>query len=175
MSYLILIIFLLVIFFILINFAWAGISAAPWLPSKRKDRQRILDLADVQKGDIIYDLGSGDGQWLYYFAKNSLAKEIRGFEISLVMYLISWIKKLFNSYPQVKVDFKSLYKADFNKADVILCFLTPRAMKNLVPKLQREMKKGARLISYAFSLPQKNPEIINKTKKDDIPIYLYRF
>jgi len=175
MNNFILIFFILVIFIILINFAWAGISAAPWLPSRKKDLKRILKLADVKKNDVVYDLGSGDGRWLFYFAKSSPAKEVRGFEISLLLFIVSWIKKLFRGYPQVKISYKSLYKAPLNLADVVICFLMPKSMKNLLPKLEKEMRPGAKLISYAFSLPGKTPEIIEKNEKNDIVIYLYRF
>lgn len=167
--------FIFVIFFILINFAWAGISAAPWVPSRKKDRQRILKLADVKEGNVVYDLGSGDGRWLFYFAKMSMAKEVRGFEISLLMFIISWIKKLFSGYPQVKISFKSLYHAPLNMADVVICFLMPKTLNNLLPKLEREMKPGAKFISYAFALPGKTPEIIEKNEKSDISVYLYKF
>jgi SAM-dependent methyltransferase len=166
---------IILFFFILFNFAWAGFSAAPWVPSKKIDRQRVLSVAQVKPNDIIYDLGCGDGRWLFYFAKNSAAKEIRGFEISLIMFFVAWIKKLFSGYPQVKINLKSLYRANLHQADIVLCFLLPKAMNKLLPKFQKELKSGAKVVSYAFSLPNKTPEIIEKIGQNDISIYRYRF
>lgn len=169
------IILILIIFLILLNFAYAGLSASPWVPSRKKDMQRILELADVQEGDIVYDLGSGDGRWLFYFADHSSAKEVRGYEISVMMFLICWIKKLFRGYPHIKIVLKSFFKTDLSKADVVICFLTPMAMKKLFPKLKREMKNGTKLVSYAFTTPGLNCEKISKVSQKDVPIYLYRF
>ena len=91
------------------------------------------------------------------------------------MFIFSWIKKLFGKFPQVKIRFVSLYESDLTQADVVLCFLTPIAMRKLWPKLKGRMKSGSRLISYAFKLPDKNPEIISKLEKKDISIYVYKF
>ncbi|MBU1130553.1 class I SAM-dependent methyltransferase [Patescibacteria group bacterium] len=164
-----------IIFIILLNFAYAGVSAAPWVPSRKKDYQRVLELAGIKNGDTVYDLGSGDGRWLFYFAKHSPAQEIRGYEISLIMYLICWIKKLFSGYPQVKLSFGNFYKFNLSKADVLICFLTPRAMKKLLPKLKKEMKPGSRLVSYAFTMPNVEAEKVSKVSQKSVSIYLYRF
>jgi len=175
MPYFFSIIFFLLIFLLLLNFAWAGVAAAPWVPSRKKDLSRLLSLADVQANDIVYDLGSGDGRWLFYFARHSSAKSIKGFELSYLMFFVYCFKKLFRGYPQVTVEIKNFYKTSFSAADVVLCFLTPMAMKKLLPKLKKEMKPGAKLISYAFTLPQMEPEQISKISPKDIPIYRYRF
>lgn len=172
LGYLIILLLLLVV---LLNFAWAGFSAAPWVPSLKKDLIRVKELAEVKEGDVVMDLGSGDGRWLFYLAKNSPAKELHGYEISLLMYATAWIIKLFGRYPQVHLHCQSLYRADLSRADVVLCFLLPKTVKRLLPKFEQSMKNGSRLISYAFSLPDKTPINTSKNKESDISIYLYKF
>jgi len=137
--------------------------------------KRVLELAEVKAGDTVYDLGSGDGRWLFYFSKNTAAKEIVGYEISIIMYLFSRIKKLFGAYPRVKIIFSSLYKADLSRVDIVLCFLMPNTMKKIWPKLQKQMKPGSKLVSYAFKLSDKVPEKISKLEKNDLSIYVYKF
>ncbi len=60
--------FELIIYIILVIFvgtaAYAGFSAAPWLPSRKKDVNRMVKFANIQPGDNVYDLGCGDGRLL---------------------------------------------------------------------------------------------------------------
>ena len=108
-------------------------------------------------------------------AKHTQARLVIGYEISLLMYCWSRIKLLFGNYPQIKIKYRDFYFADFSRYDVILCFLTPRAMRKLAPKLNREMRPGARLVSYAFSLPGKQAEKVAKVTPKSVPVYLYKF
>ena len=169
--------FLFFIFLVLVfgTMIFAGFSAAPWLPSWKKDIVTILAQAEIKSGDTVYDLGSGDGRWLFAVAKKTQASKVVGYEISVLFYLWSRIKLLFTNYPQIEIKFNNFYYSDFSKADVILCFLTPRAMKKMSAKLNTEMKPGSKLISYAFSLPGKEPKKRVKLSKNSIPIYLYIF
>ena len=168
------------IFFILIilifgTMLWAGFSAAPWVPSLKKDISRVIESAQIKPGETVFDLGCGDGRWLIAIAKKTKADRIVGFEISLLMYAWSRIKILFNNYPQIEIKYKNLFKTDLSQADVILCFLMPRAMKKLENKFKTEMKPGSRLVSYAFSLPGYKPEKVNRISEKSLPVYVYRF
>jgi len=169
------IIFFIFIVLIFATMLWAGFSAAPWLPSWKKDINNVLELAQINAGETVLDLGSGDGRWLIAVAENSKTVKVIGYEISLLMYLWSRIRILFSNYPQIEIKYKNFFKTDFNQADVIMCFLTPKAMKKLKGKLLKEMKSGARLVSYAFSLPGCKPEKVTKVSQKSVPIYLYKF
>ena len=168
-------IFLLIILFVNLSILQGIFSAAPWVPLSKKNLVNLIDSLGAEPEEVVYDLGSGDGRWLFYFARHSSAKSIKGFELSYLMFFVYCFKKLFRGYPQVTVEIKNFYKTSFSAADVVLCFLTPMAMKKLLPKLKKEMKPGAKLISYAFTLPQMEPEQISKISPKDIPIYRYRF
>ncbi|HBR13199.1 MAG TPA: hypothetical protein DD697_00655 [Candidatus Komeilibacteria bacterium] len=167
--------FFIFIFLVFATMLYAGFSAAPWLPSWKKDMQTILAQAQIQPGETVADLGCGDGRWLLAAAKHTPARLVIGYEISLLMYCWSRIKLLFGNYPQIKIKYRDFYFADFSQYDVILCFLTPRAMRKLAPKLNREMRPGARLVSYAFSLPGKQSEKVAKVTPKSVPVYLYKF
>jgi len=165
--------YLFIIIFLIIvgTAAWASFKAAPWVPTWQYDYQRILNLVDLKEGETIFELGAGDGRLLPEFAKTK-AKSIIGFEISVLPYIFGWfrVRKL---KPRVQFKFEDFYKADFSKADVIFCFLTPPAMKKLKIKFEKECRPGTRIISYTFSILDWPLATKDKPTEKSIPIYKY--
>ena len=152
----------------------AGVSAAPWLPTKGKDVGRFLSLVKLKPSDLLYDLGCGDARLLIAAAKQYGAKGV-GYEISLLHYLWSWLRVLMSgSRKRVTIKYQSFYQADFGPANAVVCFLTPKAMKKLQPKIMAEMHPGSRFVTYCFSLPGKEATEISRPTNKSIPIYLYR-
>ncbi|MDD5341159.1 MAG: hypothetical protein PHC97_01845 [Patescibacteria group bacterium] len=155
---------------LLISVAIASSSFAPWIPSRKKDLERIFRLANLKPGELFYDLGSGSGQVVIHAAKYK-AKAI-GLEIALPLYLISKIRQPF--YRGTLFKYKNLFSEDLSKADVIYFFGTPRTINSkLKQKLEREAKPGARIISYTFIIEGWQPVLIDKPDKSRLPIYLY--
>jgi SAM-dependent methyltransferase len=161
-----------VIFFVLIAFLLTMLlaTAAPWIPARRRDMERILALAKIKPGDIFYDLGCGDGR-LVTAAARAGATAV-GFDISLMSYFMSLIRLALEK-SSAKVVFKNFFRQNLSKADIVYFFLTPTAMPKVKKKLEAELKKGAAVISYAFSIPGWEP-----VKKDTVTgqanIYLYK-
>ena len=58
---------------------------------------------------------------------------------------------------KVNVRCQSIYQADLQDVDIVLAFLMPKPMKKLANKLFNELKPGAKIVSYAFSIPDKKP------------------
>lgn len=156
---------------------WAGFSGAPYLPTSKKKLKAALALAEIKAGEIVGDLGCGDGRFLFLASRETPARMVIGWEISLLPYLASMIKKLFRFRHSRKViiHYASFYQADFSQLDVIYCFGLPRVMKKLEPKLLRELKPGSRLVSYAFSLPNLQPAKTIKLTKNSPTLFLYKF
>jgi SAM-dependent methyltransferase len=167
---------ILLLFVLLIIFgtlAYGALSAAPWVPLRKKDIKRLLDLANLKPGELVYDLGCGDGRLLIAAAKIYGVRAI-GFEIALVPYLIAKLKiSLLGLNKQVKVLYKDFWQIPLAPADVVVCFLTPYAMKKLEKKIPSELKHGARFVSYVFQLHSMSNKIISKPSPNDAPIYLY--
>lgn len=167
------IILALVVSLILINIARAGLSFAPWLPSRKRDLKRIFKLADLKPGEKFYDLGCGDGQLVFYAADHFNAQAV-GLEISVPMFLISRARQIFHK-KNATIKFKNLFKQNLSDADVVYLFGLPNTVKNKIKqKLEKELKPGSRVISYAFHIPDWTPALTDKPKKNDISIYLYR-
>jgi SAM-dependent methyltransferase len=141
-----------IVFFILIAFLVTMIfaSAAPWVPTRRRDMERILKIADIKSGEIFYDLGCGDGR-LITEASRVGAKAV-GFDISLMSYFMARARIALER-SNAEVSFKNFFRQNLSDADIVYLFLTPPAMPKLKKKLETELKKGARVISYVFSIP----------------------
>jgi SAM-dependent methyltransferase len=157
----------------LISLVFSSLSFAPWVPSRRRDFGRIFKLADLKSGQIFYDLGCGDGQIVSYAGHNYKVKAV-GLEISLPLYLVCQLRKIFNYQAEIHFKFKNLFKEDLSAADVVYFFGMPKTINNkLTAKLKRELKPGAKIISYSFSLFDWTPKITDKPTSKDLPIYLY--
>lgn len=166
--------FTLFIVIILTTLAWAGFSAAPWVPVRQKDIKRIFELAQLKPGEQFYDLGCGDGRLIITAYKDFLAKPT-GIELSLLQYFFCCFRiRLLGLSNKISLIFGSFYQKDLSPADVIFAFLTPMAMRRLKPKFERELKAGCRVISYAFAVPGWQPQKISKLDKKSISIYLYQ-
>ncbi len=160
-----------VLFILIASAAWAGFRAAPWVPTWGKDFDRVVRLADLHQGEVVYELGAGEGRLLLQFARTPAAKVV-GFEISLVPYAIAWLR-VRALRPRVSVRFKDFFKMDFREANVIFCFLTPPAMRKLQAKFTAECKPGTKIISYAFTIPGWTPEVMDKPRPNAMAIYRY--
>lgn len=167
--------FLFTVLAVFATMAWASLSAAPFVPLRRRDVKRLLDLAQVKPGEVVYDLGSGDGRILIMASRKFRARAC-GFEISLLLLFWSrlWIL-LSGQSKNIKVSFKSFYKENLNRARVVTCFLTQKAMRRLEPKFEQELRPGSRVVSYAFALPSRKPDGVDKPSPKLATVYLYRY
>ena len=155
------------------NIIFSVLSFAPWVPCRNRDLKRIFKLADLKEGQIFYDLGCGNGRVVVYASDNYKAKAV-GLEISLPMYLICRLRQLIKPRPNLEFRFKNLFKENLSQADAVYFFGMPETInKKLSAKLKQELKPGAKIISYSFSLIGWTPKVIDKPTKKDLPVYLY--
>lgn len=151
--FLILIIILLLIF---LSMIWPPDSPwAPWWRTSDEKIRKALKLAGVKRGDIVYDLGSGDGRSLIIVAKEFGAKGV-GIEIDPLRYFISTLLLRRNRVSdKVKILRKNFFSVDISEATVVFLYLVPKALEKLRPKLLRELKPGTKIVSikYEIDLP----------------------
>lgn len=166
------------VFFLIVGilgtFALGGLLAAPWVPLWKKDVKRMLKLAEIRPGELIYDLGAGDGRILLLAAKDFGARAV-GFEIAFLPYLLGCFKILVSGQRgKIKLKCRNFFAEDLSQADVICAFLTIRAMLKLKPKLEKEAKPGCRILSYAFKIPGWEPILADKPNQKTATIYIYK-
>jgi len=165
---------LLFILILLISYAYASFSFAPWVPCWRKDLKRIFKLANLQAGEVFYDLGCGSGQVVFYAARQFQARAI-GVELALPLYLICQLKKIIIGAVDVQFRWKNLFAENLSGADAVYFFGMPHSIAaKLKFKLERELKPGARVVSYVFPIPGWQPGIIDKPTAKAAAVYLYR-
>jgi predicted RNA methylase len=166
-----LIILLLILFLLLLlSMVWPPDSPwAPWWRTSHHTARAICRLAKIKKGELVYDLGSGDGTALITAAKEFGANGI-GIEIDPLRYWISKIRiQRMGLANKLKVIRQNFFKQEIKNADVVFVYLVPKALEKLLPKLKKELKKGTRIVSYVYEmkLPLKAYD-----KKNRIRLYI---
>ena len=138
-----------------IGFMIGGLMGAPWVPTRRRDMEHILDDTKLKKGELFIELGCGDGRLLAAASRRG-ARAI-GYEINPVMWLVATLRNI-RYYPRVRVRLGNFWHRELGDADAVMAFLMPRFMTKLQSKAKTEMRSGARLVSYIYRLPTKQPE-----------------
>lgn len=126
------------------------VNGAPFVPTPLRAVKKMLKISGLKKGDKVYDIGCGDGRVVYMAAKEYGA-DATGFELSPFIYAFARIRH-FLWRSKAKIKFANFKTQDLSDADVIFCYLLPETLTKLEPKLSRELKPGARVISYAFPI-----------------------
>jgi len=132
--------------------AWKG---APYVPTPMLAVEAAMDLAQIKKGEVMMDLGTGDGRVVVAAAKRGA--DVIGYELSPFMWIISKINLLVHGL-KGRMLLADGFNADFSKADVIFLFLMPKSVKKLSQKIRAEMHPGARIVTYVFGLPDCEPD-----------------
>ena len=155
--------------------AFIGIlTRVPYVPTSKRVINKIIKEADFKKGDTFMDLGCGDGRMLIEAEKNNKINAI-GYEIAPLVYFMALWKKFINK-SKAKIKFKSFFKENLSKADIIFCYLMPHELKKLANKLKKECKKGTKIISNTFKIQGLKPsKVIPRNKKQKTPtLYVYK-
>jgi tRNA A58 N-methylase Trm61 len=146
---------------------------APFFPLDSKVIGRIMNLADLKKGEIFYDLGSGDGRLVIAAALRGA--KAYGIEIDRFRAWYSRLRiSLLGLKDKATIIQKNFFEVDLSEADVITSYLLQKTNDRLIPKLNKEVKKGARVLGIAFSFSGWQPTKIDKRGTKYGPIYLYR-
>jgi precorrin-6B methylase 2 len=144
-------IFIIVVAVLALTF-WPAISFAPYVGSSRSKVRRALAVAGLQPGETLYDLGCGDGRVLL-IASHTFGARAVGVELSIPIFLLAKIKCRLLRASEVEVRLGNMFKADISDADVIFLYGVPATLKHTVrQKLERELKPGARVVSYCFPI-----------------------
>jgi len=121
----------------------------------------MLILAELKPGEILYDLGSGDGRAVIMAAKDFGAKSM-GVELreDLVKRALSNIHEL-GLETKAQILQNDIFKVNLSQADVVFLYLTTSANEKVKPKLETELKPGARIVSHDYEILGWKPSKIN--------------
>ena len=134
----------------------------PSVPTRHDRIRKALQLAKLRPNEILYDLGAGDGRVLVIAAKEFGAQAV-GVEIGPVQCAISWGNAFRNGIgSKVKVEMGNFYHTNLGRADVVFAYLTSDQAGRLQEKLKKELKKGARVVTISFNLPDWEPAYFDR-------------
>ena len=112
---------------------------------------RMLQMARVQKGDLVYDLGCGDGRILILAAQKYGTRGV-GYDIDPERVEASLENVARNHVENlVKIIQADIFTLDLSKADVIPIYLLPEMNRKLLPQFEK-MKPGARIVCHQYGL-----------------------
>lgn len=129
-------------------------------PTPRRVVHRMLALARVGPGDVVYDLGSGDGRIPIIAAKHYGA---RGVGIDIDPRRVAEANANADAAGVTeRVTFRNedVLVADFRDATVVTLFLSPELNRKLKPRLVSELRSGTRVVSYYHAMPGWRPQQI---------------
>ncbi|MGE5217483.1 MAG: SAM-dependent methyltransferase [Chloroflexota bacterium] len=129
----------------------------PYVPTPQEVVDRMLALAEVKKGDVVYDLGSGDGRIVITAAKKFGVKAI-GFEIDPERIKESRenIKKA-GVGQLVEIRQQDIRTVDLSPASVLTMYLLPEVNLMIRPNIWQQMKPGSRVVSHDFDMGDWKP------------------
>ena len=131
----------------------------PFVPTPNEVVEQMLKMANVSKGDVVFDLGSGDGRIPITAVQKYAAKRAVGVEINpdLVKQSRENAEKA-GIADRVEFLQQDLFKTDLSDANVVTLYLLPDVNLKLRPKLFKELKPGTRVVSHAFNMGDWKPE-----------------
>src|ERR1700689_947056 len=155
-----------------------GEKLAPYFPTPEKIVDSMLKLGELKAGETVFDLGSGDGRIVIDAARKYKAKAI-GVELndSLFKQSMDRIKSLGLS-STARIIHGDLLKQDYSSADLLTVYLLPVATEMVTPILEKQLKKGARIVAHDFQFaswkPERTVDIDDDGEGRAHELYLYR-
>ncbi|HYP06647.1 MAG TPA: methyltransferase domain-containing protein [Bryobacteraceae bacterium] len=139
---------------------------APYYPTPASIVKKMLEASQLKPGEKMFDLGSGDGR-IVLMAAGAFKADATGVELdeSLARQSSEEIKRR-------KLDGKAriiqgdILTQDYSSADVVTAYLLPKAMQLVRPILEKQLKKGARVIAHDFEMTGWTPEKVESIEDD---------
>lgn len=153
----------------LISVLWTDTRGAPWVPTSMRTVHKMLKMAEVEPGDLLYDLGCGDGRTIITAARRYGAQAV-GIEIDPLRYL--WCQlaiTVLGLRDRVQILYGDFFRHDLSRADVVTCYLLQSTNNKLEEKFKRELSSGTRVVSNTFVFAD-----LHKVREDgEARLYLF--
>ncbi|MBI4835838.1 MAG: N-6 DNA methylase [Candidatus Abawacabacteria bacterium] len=148
---------------------------APFIPTPQPVVEHMVKVAKLKKGMTVMDPGCGDARMLVTACK--MHPEVRGigYELFFIAYILAKIRT-WKFRNRIKIWFRNSDHADLSEVDVMFCYMLYKPLGRNADKYKRELKKGAKIISYAFEIPgwQWDEKIPPVPEKNFAAIFIYK-
>ena len=154
---------LLLYFFLVINataFSADFPEEIPFVPTPPAVVDRMLELAAVKQGDVLYDLGSGDGRIVIRAASKY---GIRAIGIEMDRILLEQARKAARAAGVTRlVEFRAqdALQTDLSEATIVTLYMLPWFNEKIKPNLQKYLRPGARIVAHDFAIAGWQPDKI---------------
>jgi ubiquinone/menaquinone biosynthesis C-methylase UbiE len=157
----------------------AGQKLAPYYPTPGTIVEKMLQLGGLKAGEKMFDLGSGDGR-IVIMAAQKFHADATGVELAadLCKQSLEKIRKL-GLEKTAHIVNGDLLKQDYSSADLVTVYLLPDSIDSKVqPLLDKQLKKGARVVAHDFEFKNWTPEKVENVADDgegrSHTLFLYR-
>ncbi|MBP9738697.1 hypothetical protein KBD20_03340 [Candidatus Saccharibacteria bacterium] len=145
--------FWLIALCVVVPFAYVLLFGAPYLPTRKTQVNQALDLLDLKEGELLVDLGSGDGAVLVEAAKRGI--KCIGYELNPLVFCVAYLR-VWRYRKLVTVRLRNFWKVPLPKETKgVFVFLLDKYMVKLDRKFETELSKGTKVVSYTFEIPDK--------------------
>jgi SAM-dependent methyltransferase len=128
-----------------------------YVPTPYEVVEKMFELADIRPGEVVYDLGCGDGR-IPVMASKKFGVRSWGFDINPVRVKESLENVAKNQIGKlVTIKQQDIFELDLSKADVVTLYLLPRLNVKLIPQLDK-LKPGCRIVSHDFNMEGVRPK-----------------
>ncbi len=158
-------IFLMII--VVLVFGLVVFIGPPYLPTTRKQIDSALDMLQLQEGQTLLELGSGDGRVLLAAAKRGW--KCVGIEANPILVTLSYLITL-KYRDRVRLVWGSYWGPPWPRADAVFTFMLPKYMAKLDQRMEQWRPEKVRLASFAFTIPGKEPV----ETRDGVYLYEYK-
>jgi protein-L-isoaspartate O-methyltransferase len=150
---------------------------APYLPTPLTIVDRMLQLTAVKPNEEVWDLGSGDGRIVIMAAQKYKANAV-GVELDYDLFHESENKIRKLGLKNARIIYGDIFAQDYSTADVLTIYLLPDALDRVRLQLERQLKKGVRVVCHDFPIaawtPTKTETIDDDGEGRSHTLYLYQ-
>ncbi len=151
---------------------------APYYPTPELVVEKMLQLGGLKPGEKMFDLGSGDGR-IVFMAAGKFKADATGVEFDDSLYKQSMERiKTLGLTATARIIHGDLMKQDYSSADLLTVYLLPMSNDKVAPMLEKQLKKGARVVAHDFEFsawkPIKIQDIDDDGEGRSHRLYLYR-
>ncbi|MCO5547505.1 hypothetical protein L7F22_000955 [Adiantum nelumboides] len=148
-----------------------GFRLAPFVATPPHVARRMLQLASLRPSDFVYDLGCGDARLLIAAAK---LYGVKGYGVELDSQLFREAKESVTKEQLdhiIALEQRDAFEVDLTPATVLTLYLSEKGNLKLLPKMRRELRAGARVVSFCWAIAGVKPSAT--TRVDGIDLFLY--
>lgn len=151
---------------------------APYYPTPEFVVEKMLQLGGLKRGEKMFDLGSGDGR-IVIMAAQKFGAQAAGVELDADLWKQSTDKiKSLGLEKSARIINGDVLTQNYTAADVITVYLLPTSNDKVRPMLEKQLKKGTRIVSHDFEVagwkPDKTETIDDDGEGRSHTLYLYR-